>query len=192
MKKRKNRIAVITIFVISILLVVVAVTLWSKEEQYPKDIDGDGYCQDYYVGADACREFVERHKDTLEYLVKTIEKQSTDAWYVISFNNKEELSIKGVDGDFEYDKDFVEALHNIYSDEIFQMNTDSHMKIDWNAEEGWRIFWQLFIIRHSKTSADVGSMLYYEKPRENYEDEAGFGELEKLSEHWYWECFHGV
>lgn len=177
MEERSGKSKKVTIIVVAAVLILMAVgtVMWVRNQnEFPKDINGDGYLQDYGVEAEECKELMENHKEAFDCIVETVKKQPKELFFKIGFDNKGKFYVKG---EMEYDENFIEAMNDIYTDEIFRRNPNCYMGISWIEEYGWYIDFRLFL-----TTGSHGGMMYREKPREYKDPDTQVD----LDENWYW------
>lgn len=180
MKKKKNMISALIVFVSMVLIVVVVIVTNCIQEEYPKDVNGDGYFQDYYVSANTCREFLERHKESFEYFVKTIKSQPTEDTYRITFDNDGKLII---DNKLKVNENFIEVLKEIYSDDIFKLNP--YLWIDASLTEDGRCKIEVHLFTNSSA---WGGVEYRDVPMENYHPAFE----KKFDDNWFWFSYPAI
>lgn len=170
----------IIIVVTDLVLIAAGAVLWiRKQNELPKDLNGDGRLRDYFVQAEDCKRLYDNHKESFACLVETAKKQSTELFFLSGFDNKGRFYVKG---ELKYGEDFIEAMNDIYKDEMFRSNPNCYMDIDWNEDCGWYIDFRLF-----STTVSYGGMKYHENPKESLHP---YTEAE-LDNHWYW-YWYGV
>lgn len=171
----KEKKVMILIIVAVLIPIAAGSVLWiRKQKEFPKDLNGDGYLKDYQVGSKNCIRLFDSHEKSFDVIVETVKRQSKELFYTVGFNNIGQFYVQG---ELKYDEDFVEAMNDIYTDEIFRWNPHCAMHIQWYETYGWFIDFTLY-----ETTYSYGGIKYTEKPREYKDPDTQVD----LDENWYW------
>lgn len=135
-----------------------------------------------YVNAESCKELFSSHEETFDFFIHSLQTNSSVYGGRITFDSKGDLEVWNVKEPLKSDQKFIEAVNEIYSDDLFEDNPNVEITFGEGVYGDYVVDFLMFV-----RDDCYGGITYHKLHRDNDSYHPVYEE--KINDHWYWYCY---